>query len=184
MDWTLLAPEVNLAACGYGRIDAEVAATRKAVGKTPLMTGAIVYPYRMSERRYPDECSQARLLRRACDANGGILIYHYPSLDGRSFEAIAAISRLIADHEPFFVHSETVKDFVNVPGFPTEDVAVLTDGRQQYLLMLLNQSQTARSFSLNLPQYKNLRNAVNGEVLQWPVQGRIAPGGFRAFLLE
>lgn len=184
VDWALLAPEVDLAACGYGRIANEVAATREAVGKTPLMTGAIVYPYRMTERRYPDMCSKARLLRRACDANGGILIYHYPSLDGRSFDAVAAVSRLIANHEPFFIRSETVRNFADIPGFPAEDVVALTDGKQRYLLMLLNQSQAARSFSLNLPQYKKLLNATDGQVLQWPVQGHIAPGDFCAFLLE
>ncbi|MFA6928935.1 MAG: hypothetical protein WCT05_01310, partial [Lentisphaeria bacterium] len=102
VDWSLLKNKIDLGKCGYGRPVEEIEATRQALGDTPLVLGAIVHPYNIESRNSPSWLSRAKLMRRASDASGGILIYEYPILDGRSFDAISQVSQFMSQYEEFF----------------------------------------------------------------------------------
>ena len=94
---------MDAACCGYGRNPKNLNATRKALGDIPLVTGALLSPYVLTEDRPLNYYSKAGLLRRLIDGTGGVLLYERLSFDGRCYEAVAEVSRLSADYEEIFL---------------------------------------------------------------------------------
>lgn len=184
VDWALLADKVDIAACGYGRTPAELEATRKALGATPLVVGELVYPYRTEERMTPKYASRAILMRRACDATGGILIYEYPTLDARTLDALAAVSAVMADYEAFFTRGDRQAELLELRGFDRADYEVLRDAAGDLLIVLLNPSGSPRAFRFGVkqPLPKGLLNVVTGQhTAEKTISGTIEPGGFAVF---
>lgn len=144
IDWSLLRGIVDMVECGYGRSEKTLAATRKAIGDTPLVTGVIIRPYLVSSRAFPEPYTRARLLRRAADATGGILLYEYSLFDGRSLEAIAEVSRIISRYEDHFRFGR--RKPYTVPGWNGDDVQVI-EHRGKSLLLLMNQSKMPKKFN-------------------------------------
>ncbi|MBU1735320.1 MAG: hypothetical protein KJ692_08790, partial [Verrucomicrobia bacterium] len=103
VDWSMLAGKIDYAMCGYGRSEKAINDTLAAIGKTPLVVGELVYPYDVEFQIYPAYASKAILLRRVTDGTGGVLIYSLTQLDGRTFYALAEVSRLVKDYEPLFL---------------------------------------------------------------------------------
>lgn len=170
VDWSMLAGKIDLAMCGYGRPLQELDATRKALGKTPLVIGAIAYPYEIAERYAPRPIAKTTLLRCAADADAGILIYYYPSLDGRSFDAVGEVSTIMADHEPFFLRGERLGDQLKLPGWSRSDYEVLADGSGGLLVLLMNSGSGERSYQFELNGYRK--------------SGKVESGGIKALLLK
>ncbi|MBR7144260.1 MAG: hypothetical protein IKD10_04895 [Lentisphaeria bacterium] len=187
LDWNLLHGNVGIASCGYSRNVPELEATRKAVKTTPLMLGELIYPYRETERMAPQFASAANLMRRACDATKGILIYEYPTLDGRSFEAMADVSRIMSDYEEFFVTGDRCSDRIAIKGFDQADYEILRNKKGDLLVIVMNPAQGDRKFSFTLKgdQPKSITDAqtsqaVNGKT----VSGTIKATKFRAFAVK
>lgn len=143
VDWSLLSGKIDVAMCGYGRPVAELRNTLEALGNTPLVTGVIVRPYRVTNRQYPGYVSKARLLRRAVDATGGVLFYKLSSFGGRTFYASAEISRLVAEYEDIFVADNRRDDLIDVSGISMDEAAVLA-GEKTMLVLLMNESGSSR----------------------------------------
>ncbi|MFA6928830.1 MAG: carbohydrate-binding family 9-like protein [Lentisphaeria bacterium] len=187
IDWKMMAPHLDYVACGYGRNERELKDTREAVGKTPLMLGAIVYPYDVKARTAPNYTSLAKLLRRACDATAGILIYSLESLDGRTFDAMATVSRIMAEYETFFLKGEQVAEKIQLHGFDRADYEVLRDSEGKLLMALMNPTSGARPFHFKaeLPPACKLVNILTGEILQTnEASGTIPSDGIAVFVTQ
>jgi len=94
---------VDQIGCGYGRPAERVAATVEAASGIATVFGALHHPHNPEDLTPPTPFTKARLLRRALDATGGILVYDRQPLDGRSWSAIAETTRLIAAYEDLFL---------------------------------------------------------------------------------
>ncbi|MFH1905119.1 MAG: hypothetical protein ABIK53_06345 [bacterium] len=143
VDWSMLADKIDLAICGYGRPEKQIADTLSALGKTPLALGHIVSPYDVKKQEYPGFASKAILLRRAVDGTGGIMIWYLTQLDGRTFYASAEISRLVADYESLFIFHQKDNSLVEVSGMSPDDVTVFTDGKTR-LILLINEDNVKK----------------------------------------
>ena len=144
IDWNMVKDSVDYAICGYGRPEKELAETLDIMGKTPLMTGAIVTPYDSTSRAYPRQFTAAWLLRRAVDSTGGILLYQYTILDGHSLSACAKVSQIMEKYEDFIRFGKRLKHAV--PGWPAADTQVI-EYKGRKILFLMNQSDNARRYN-------------------------------------
>ena len=143
IDWRMVKDLVDYAICGYGRPEKELQETLAILGKTPLMTGAIVTPYDATSRAYPRQFTAAWLLRRAVDSTGGILLYQYTILDGHSLSACAKVSQIMAKYEDFIRFGKRLAH--SVPGWTTTDIQVI-EYKNKKVLFLMNQSNNTRRY--------------------------------------
>lgn len=153
VDWSMLAGHIDMAICGYGRRVGEIRATLEALGDTPLVVGDLITPYRAEELAYPTYTSKATFLRRALDGTGGVLIWTFNNLDGRTFYASAEVSRLVADHEGMFVSRRPDPEFVVAKGISPGDIIVLADDARR-LILLLNETIQPKSVELALAAHR------------------------------
>ncbi len=163
VNWALLKGKIDLAACGYGRPVKDLEATLKAIGDTPLLLGELVEPCLAHERVEPPAMKRATLMRRLADSRGGILLFEYDNLDGRSFDAIAATTAFAAEHEEFFVHRQDVSSTIKVAG--SSNWILLRNPAGKRLLIVMNESERPVTVTA-------------------PVQGTVAPNDFRGWLLD
>ncbi|MCP4644256.1 MAG: hypothetical protein GY851_27685 [bacterium] len=133
--------------CGYGRPVEGIAATRQAAKGIPTVFGELHYPHSTSEAMPPIPFTKARLLRRALDATGGVLLFHRLPMDGRSWWAIAETTRLAAAFEDLFLHGLRTA----LPGL--DDAAVQTVSHDAVTLVcIMNQGREERSWTIPLPK--------------------------------
>ena len=90
------------AGCGYGRPAEAIPATIDGLKGIPALFGVLMRPYNTKETIPPVPMTKARLLRRALDSTGGVLLYHRLPMDGRSWYATAETTRLVAAYEDLF----------------------------------------------------------------------------------
>ena len=134
----------RVAMAGYGRpIDTLTPSHR--FRRTPLVLGHIAYPYDVKQRTAPTYLSAATLLRRAADSTGGILMYSLETLDSRTFNSVAAVSKIMAEYEEFFLTGDRRGDEMSVPGWERDDYEVLVDPSGNRLLLLMNTGKTVRN---------------------------------------
>jgi hypothetical protein len=105
-----------------------------------------VTPYRPTRDQPVTAASKARILRRAIDATGGVLIYERRSMDGRWWWAVAEVSRLIASYEDLFLHVRPE----SIGGQDPATVQVLR-GKDASLVCVMNGSSKPRTVTLPLP---------------------------------
>jgi hypothetical protein len=134
---------VDYAICGYGRPEKELQETLAILGKTPLMTGAIVTPYDATSRAYPRQLTAAWLLRRAVDSTKGFLMYELSSMDGYSLSACAEVSHIMAKYEDFIRFGKRLAH--SVPGWTATDIQVI-EYKNKKVLFLMNQSNNTRRY--------------------------------------
>ncbi len=163
VDWVQLNGKIDLAACGYGRPVKDLEATLQAIGDTPLLLGELVEPCLAHERIEPPAMKRATLMRRMVDSRGGILLFEYNNLDGRSFDAIAATSAFVTEHEEFFIHRQDISSSIKVTG--SNNWILLRNPAGKRLLVIMNESDRPVTVSS-------------------PIQGTVAPNDFQGWLLK
>ena len=148
----MLEGNIDLAMCGYGRSPQELRDTQQCFHKTGLVLGELLFPFDYVQRTAPQALQAATLLRRCCDATRGCLIYHYPTLDGRSFLAIAEVSRLLARYEPFFTSGirSPARLKMHTHGVKSAEFEVLEDGQGNLLVVLMNLQDKPRQFDFEV----------------------------------
>ena len=134
------------AGCGYGRSEKSIQATIEALDGIPAVFGALFTPYRTSETAPPNPFTKARLLRRALDATGGVLVYDRLPMDGMSWRAVAETTRLVAEHEPLFLEGKRT----SVGALDPAIVQALTDGSTT-LVCALNDASKPAEYTIALP---------------------------------
>lgn len=110
--------------CGYGRPAEAIGATVEAAAGIPTIFGALMHPYDTSKTVPPVPLTKARLLRRALDATGGVLVYDRLPMDGRSWLAVAETTRLVAEFEDLFLKARPQR----LADLDEGSVATLSDG--------------------------------------------------------
>ncbi|MBM3475730.1 MAG: hypothetical protein FJX75_20890 [Armatimonadetes bacterium] len=140
VDWSLLAPHLDLAIAGYGGDRGAIQATVQALNGVPFMGGEMWYlSDRNDERPMPRmETWRNRILRQFAESGGnGCLIWWLPPMDGGAFYATSEAAEIIARHEDFFRLKQRCDEKVQVTGLdPRNWLAFEKDG--QVLVMLLN----------------------------------------------
>jgi hypothetical protein len=140
VDWSLLAPHLDLAIAGYGGDRGAIHATVEALNGVPFMGGEMWYlSDRDDERPTPRmETWRNRILRQYAESGGnGCLIWWLPPMDGGAFYATSEAAEIIAQYEDFFTLKQRCDEKVQVTGLdPRNWMAFEKDG--QTLVMLLN----------------------------------------------
>ena len=152
IDWSMLEGKIDLAMCGYGRSPQELQDTQRCFRKTGLVLGELLFPYDFVQRTAPQSLTAATLLRRCCDATRGCLIFQYPTLDGRSFLAIAEVARNLAKYETFFTAGKHANERLTMhsPDIAPAEYEVLEDGEGNLLVALMNPQETPRQFDFEM----------------------------------
>ncbi|MBN2308931.1 MAG: hypothetical protein JXR94_08180 [Candidatus Hydrogenedentes bacterium] len=135
--------------CGYGRPADRIAMTIEAARGIPTVFGALHHPHDTMDTAPPMPFTKARLLRRALDATGGLLLYDRLPLDGRSWQAIAETTRLAAAHEPVFLQGERRA----LPGLDDAEVQLAAHGATT-LICVMNHSREEKTWTIPLPAGK------------------------------
>jgi hypothetical protein len=173
--------------CGYGRPPEALEATLDALGDTPLVTGRIIRPSRTSERMYPSYADHASLLRRCIDGTRGVLIYTLTQLDGRTFHAVGETSRLVSEHEDFFVKNQRDDALASAKGLPAQNCVVFTDGPRRLVILLNTTDKPAQATVThkNLASGNTVYDFYNGKSLGGKAthQASIPARGAAAFIV-
>ena len=124
-------------------------------------------PYDTKETIPQVPMTKARLLRRALDSTGGVLIYGRLPMDGRSWYAIAETTRLVATYEELFMTGKRKA----LSGCDEVRVQVLTDDKTT-LVCALNGGSSSLDLSLPLPadagsgrEFYSGRSVVEGQTV-------------------
>ena len=178
VDWTMLPGNTGIVSVGYGRNIDQLEATYKAIGDTPIQIGLLVYPYK-PDRIVPQTASKARLARTLFDSTKGIIIYEFNTLDGRSFEASALISRIMVDYEDFFMRGKKMPEAITIPGIARGDYEVRATADGKLLIAVMNPTKVARKFSFKLKNPAVVKDADTGKQVSsdGAVSGTIEPNG-------
>lgn len=152
IDWRYIAEEkaVDMAGCGYGRPLAAMQATLDAMKETPVLFGELVTPYlspKLNLTKPAVQLTTAKLLRHSLDTPWGLLIYDRNPMDGRSWQAIAETTRLVAEYESLFLGHH----LRNLAGQDPALVQFL-EGEGKTLLFVMNTSQKQERFVIDLPE--------------------------------
>lgn len=182
VDWALCAPHLDLVSCGYGRRVEEVAATREAAGDTPCVFGSLTYPYNFNDDSAATAISAAEVLRRLCDARGGVLFYDLNNADARTLGAFAKVSRVAAECEEFFLRgTEDRTGFEFVRG-NASDAYVFASGPRR-LVCLVNESSAPAPFEIQCPApVENVLTKTTAEPSL--LQITVAPGDIAVFSVQ
>jgi len=164
VDWKKVAPYMDFGGAGYGRPKNEINATVEACGSKPVIMGVIAYPYEVSSRISPTVATSAELMRAMCDSRGGILIYEYPTLDGRSFAAQAEVSRIVAENECFFAPGEYHDGKNEVDGAGCE-YFVRADKKGNLLIVFTNNSRTKADCKASFRKKGRLTDCLTGKTV-------------------
>ena len=171
--------------CGYGRNEKDLHATQEASRVSRLVTGELVLPDDISQNTAPGWIQKATLLRRCCDATGGYLVFAYASLDGRSFLAMAEVSRILRRYEPFFMTGRRRPEALTVSGLGAEEYEVLDDATGNSLVALMNGKKENRDFAFEIPipEGKKLYDA-DGNAVACPVKGVLPADGIAIYVVR
>ncbi|HPY89992.1 MAG TPA: hypothetical protein PLT23_04640 [Lentisphaeria bacterium] len=186
VDWEMLRGKIDLGMCGYGYNAKLLQATREALAPTPMASGIIIHPYTSKITSYPSFWSQAEILQHLLVGRVGLLLYYYPSMDGRSFYNIGEITRLAADYEELILKGKRIEaEFPLLKGPSGDNYQVLRHAGQT-MIVLMNRGRQPAAYQLDaaVPALagKTLRDYYTGQTDI--MAGDIAPGGVRVLLVE
>lgn len=162
VDWSLLAPHLDLAIAGYGGSRSAVQATLAALGKVPFIGGQSYYlspaPQQASAawmknslRAVPNPLVwRNRLLQQYVESGcQGVLIWYLPTMDGGAFYYTSEAAEIIAKYEDLFRSGARGDAKFRVAGLKPEQWMAI-DGGGRRLLLLLN--TTAKDVSVEVEQ--------------------------------
>ena len=156
---------MDIAGAGYGYPAEKIQATVEALqGKIPLI-GGILYEhsawYRQSiqDRLYPEKL-KTQIFRLLAACGGGVHVYPAYALDGGAYHAVAESTRILSRFEEFFIQNIRADDAFEIAGMNANDKIVYRLGNE-YLVLLLNDSEIARNISLSI---RNPKDNMRAEI--------------------
>lgn len=153
VDWSKLAPNLDLGIAGYGGTAESVAATVAALGETPLMGGEMWYLSPRDDASAPPRMQtwRNRLLRKFVESGCvGVLIWYLPTMEGGAFYATSEAAEIIARYEDWFRPEARCDERVTVEGLPARDWAAFErDGRVLVLLLSFTDEPTALTVTVD-----------------------------------
>lgn len=174
VDWTQCAPHLDLVMAGYGRRVEEVVTTRTAAGRTPCVFGSITHPYDFNDDSPVTTITSAEVLRRLCDARGGVLFYDLNNADARTLAAFAKVSRVAARFEVLFRKGAQEADGFTVRSGKAADVYIFTLNGER-LLCLVNDTKAPVRFEIECPG--SMTDFFTGKLLPGKTLSAKLPGG-------
>ncbi len=181
-DWSKLGAYMDYGGAGYGRPLQDIAATNSSVAPKPMLSGIIAVPYDFGARQTPNPVSEARMMQAMLDSSGGILIYMYQTLDGRTFHALAEVTRMVAENEAFFGHPGQLDDLdaIQVSG---GEYFVRSDGTGNLLLVFTNGTSGKLAYHAKLKSPRKIVDCRTKQPLN-SVNTTLEPGTFAVYRLE
>ncbi|MFH1477331.1 MAG: sugar-binding protein [Verrucomicrobiota bacterium] len=134
------------AGAGYGNTEQDIARTVEVLKGIPLLPGLLLVPYDTKVTTPVTPLTRAGVLRLLLAGNGGALAYDRRSFDGRSWHAIADVSRLAAAFEEVFLKSKRSA----LPGFDITQAQIISEGRTT-LVCVLNLGGKPSEYTIKLP---------------------------------
>lgn len=183
VDWKKLAANMDFGGAGYGRPIKDIKATVEAVKPKPMIMGVIANPYVVSSRMPPTFTSAAELMRAMCDASGGILVYNYPTLDGRSFSAQALVSRIVAENEQFFAPGQYELAGNEAAETSGAEAFLRRDKQGNLLMVFVNLGRAKAEFSGKFKKSGSLIDCRSGAECS-DITGNLNPGDIAAYKLQ
>jgi hypothetical protein len=179
---------VDVVTCGYGRPLDRINKTKKLIAPTPLVGGELIWwrhggNYDLSKLR-------PRLFRRITDSLGGMFLFYSTYVDGRFWNAVGDISRLVSEYEDFFIRGRYGIDLVQVDaGGTAEDIAVLKNSANERLIFVFNATDNKRSFELKnklLPVNSTCFDYYTGEQFNNPdnLQVTVPPQDVKVIIIK
>jgi len=137
---------VDYMVCGYDRPLGKLNSTKKAIAPTPLITSEIVSwehgeLYDLSKLR-------VHMFRRITDSTGGMMVFYSPLADGRFWKALSDISRIVSQHEDFFINRIDGYNSVILPEKEKDAVMVLSNKSNERLIFLFNETSAPKLFTV------------------------------------
>ena len=161
---------VDVVTCGYGRPLDRIKLTKKLIAPTPLVGGEIIWwrhggNYDLSKIR-------PRMFRRITDSLGGMFPFYTTYVDGRFWNVIGDISRLVSEYETFFIKGRYGSDLVKVlSGGSASDVTVLKNSANERLVFVFNNTDKVKKMTLlnkRLPAKANCFDYYSKERINSP----------------
>jgi len=149
IDWRYIGElqACDRAGAGYGEPEADIYRTVEVLKGIPLLPGLLSVPYDTTVTTPRTPITKARALRHLlASKGGGFLVYDRHSLDGRTWYAIAEVSRLAAAFEEVFLKGKPSA----MAGMDITLGQVLSDGRTT-LVCVMNQGSKPAEYTIKLP---------------------------------
>jgi hypothetical protein len=193
VDWNTMASEgkIQFGSAGYGGSAADLKSTASALGDKPFIPAAMYVVNFQAPVQWlqPPDHFAARLLSSTLsgDARGGFNVWYLSVLDAAAYSAIAQVSRLLADVEPFLLDGKQVNDALNLPRDVDAASVFAWQLEQRRLVIVVNRSAQDMNFraawkeKLPVPDTKELvsgKNLGNASLLE----ATLKPNEFAAFL--
>lgn len=185
IDWDIVGKmqAVDEAGMGYGRPLPAITDSIKALRGIPVKFGAILTPYDYRARQPVAPLQRATLLRHALDATGGVLVYTRKSIEGRTWQAVADLTRLTAEYEDLFLQ----KTLHDIPGQNPAEVQIVK-GAGKTLLCVMNLSKSGeKNLTLSIPaalgqgtEYYSGQQVNSGQTLRL----KLAPGDIHVYIFN
>jgi hypothetical protein len=162
VDWSLLAPHIDLAIAGYSAPRSRVQTTCEALGAVPFIGGQMWYlaakpippsaPWMVASlKAVPNPLSwRNRLLQQFVDGGcRGVLIWYLLSMDGGAFYYTSEAAEIIAAYEDLFTTGKRCDAAFRIDGAKPEYWAAFELGRQRLLLLM---NPTAKPLTCEVEQ--------------------------------
>ena len=185
VDWRYIGDlqACDRAAAGYGEPEADIYRTVEALKGIPLLPGLLAVPYDTTVTTPRTPITKARILRHLLASTGaGVMVYNRCSLDGRTWYAMAEISRLAATFEQVFLKGQPAP----LAGFDVTQAQTISDGRTT-LICVMNQGSKSAEYAIRLPtdtgpgeEFYSGREVAAGE----KVMCALEPGDAAAYVLR
>lgn len=138
---------VDVVTCGYGRPLDRISLTKKLIAPTQLVGGELIW-WRHGGS-YDLDKIRPRLFRRITDSLGGMFLFYTSYVDGRFWNAVGDISRLVSEYEKFFIKGKYGAGLVKVlSGGSVADVTVLKNSANERLIFVFNNTDKTKKFVL------------------------------------
>ena len=180
VDWSSLAPHIDMGIAGYNGSRQALQETVKALGNVPFVGGEMYYLSNSSDATgpLPREGWKLRLLRAYVDGGcNGVLIWWLPPMDGAAFFQTSQATAIITDFEDVLREGKRVDERVQFGSqMPPEDFAAFEAGHR-ILILLFNPTTKTRSIEgLRVQGATTTRwrryNDVAGKLITSPAEGR------------
>ena len=151
VNWHQMASEgkVQFGSAGYYGSSADIRSTAAALGEKPFIPAEMfVVNFVSHAKSLPEpDAFASRLLAAALDGGGhGVNVWYLSVLDAGAYSAIAKVSHLLADAEPFLLDGKRADDLLNLPrDIDPANVFVYQLGERR-LAMVLNRSAQTMNF--------------------------------------
>ncbi len=189
MDWHYIAElqACDRAGCGYGETEADIYQTVEALKGIPLVSGLLAFPCGdgngITVTTPPTPQTKAKVLRHLlASKGGGVLVFESHSIDGRTWYAMAEVSRLAAAFEDAFLKGKPAA----LAGFDVTQAQTLRVGGTT-LICALNITGKPAEYTLTLladagagEEFYSGKKVAAGETVKCALE----PGDAAVFVLR